>query len=153
MKYHLLWASVSLILCSFIFNFAVWGEESSHKTSYNDKPQAIKKLKKDFQDQWRDVLEKYPAVAIAYMHQEATLIALTQYRLDSTYEIKDMVAKTAFLNDSFLSNKVEAGIKFKNCIDEFIRCDYIAGSDGSYSVGEVGGCRSNFTKCWTGNTK
>ena len=50
--------------------------------SYNKEPNLIKQLNMDFKKQWHGVLRNYPAVAIAFMHQETALAMFVYQRVD-----------------------------------------------------------------------
>jgi hypothetical protein len=143
---------ISLIILVFLV-FSVGGLQSqaAEKTkqtniSYNKKAIKIKQLKKDFKKQWHEVLKNYPAVAIAFMYQEAALASLAYQRVDS---VAESVGTYVSISDTLVASAVEISIHLTGCIDKLIMCDLRASSDGSVSVDEVHGCRNSFSNCWT----
>lgn len=142
-----------MILAFSVFSVGGLQPRAAEKTnqvmiSYNKKPIKIKQLKKDFKKQWHEVLKNYPAVAIAFMYQEAALASLAYQRIDSFAESVDTYVS---ISDTSVASAVEISIHLAGCIKKLVMCDLRASSDDSVSVDEVQGCRDSFSNCWTRN--
>jgi hypothetical protein len=148
---------IILMLLVFTVSLVMWpqpqasGKDKKSEISYNSEPFTIKQLNMDFEKQWYEVQKNYPAVAIAFMHQETALAVFAYQRVD--YIKKSIHTCTNISNTSVAaaigSYMDPHSIDVISCVDELVMCDIRANQDGTASVDEIRRCSNDFSNCWS----
>ena len=131
----------------FLMGFQLQAAEKakSGKMTFRENPTQNARLKKEFKKQWIEVQKQFPAVAMAFLRQEAAIAALTNYHIETAAESLSRYMETS---DTIVATTIKDSMRLNGCIEGFRRCDMDAGSDGSFGVEEVKGCRKAFESCW-----
>lgn len=126
------------------------GEKEAKGKLVTKQAYSSKELKRAYKNQIEEVKKKYPAVAITLARQEVVLAAAIAQRKDVEY-FSETLNRSILVSSTTLGLIIETELRIQKCIDNFVRCDLHAGSDGVHTVDEVNGCGRSFSSCWTGN--
>lgn len=145
---------VSVYIMAFLLPFLAFcphldAEELVSKAHAASKRISIKQLQTDFKHQWSEVQKRYPAVAIAFMFQEAALLAVVHQQPESA---EVMIGRYVSISGTPILSSAATNLRVKDCLNKLVFCTERASSSGGISVDEVRGCRNAFSNCWTRNS-